>query len=345
VLDASNLDELLAEDAGVWAALNARVLELWAAGACERALVPVSEIVPELPFTVRDYVDFYSSEQHARNLGALFRPGQEPLPAAWKHLPIGYHGASGSVLVSGAPVRRPCGQRAGSKGPTFGPSTALDFELELGFVTGGPPTAPGEAVSVDEAERRIFGVVLVNDWSARDLQRWEYVPLGPFLGKSFATTIGAWVMPFEFLAAARVPLAPHDPPPLPYLAEREHHGFDIELEVELTPAGGGPTVISRTNTSNLYWSFAQQLAHATSNGAVARPGNLYASGTISGEGPGSRGSLVELALNGERPIAIGEEQRTFLEDGDTVTLRGSALNGSVRLAEARGTILPAAWPR
>jgi fumarylacetoacetase len=289
---------------------------------------------PVLPIAPGDYVDFYSSVEHASNLGRMFRPDAEPLLPNWRHLPVGYHGRSSSVVVSGTPVRRPCGQRppaAEGEAPTFGPTTRLDIELELGFVTGAG-NALGEPIPAGQAAEHIFGFVLVNDWSARDIQRWEYVPLGPFLGKSFATSVGAWITPLW--ALPRVPGPVQDPQPLEYLRTDEDWALDIALEVELNG-----TVISRTNAKTLYWNAAQQLAHATVNGCNVRPGDLYASGTISGSEPGSFGSLIELSWGGRDPIELADgSTRTFLEDGDTVVLRGDGL------AECAGTILPAHRP-
>ena len=280
---------------------------------------------PRLPFAVADYVDFYSSLEHATNLGRLFRPDQEPLLPNWRWLPVGYHGRAGSVVVSGTDVVRPNGQRKApdEDAPTFGPSRRLDFELELGFVVGvGSPL--GEPVPVEAFDDHVFGVVLVNDWSARDIQAWEYVPLGPFLGKSFQTSVSAWVTPLALLEEARVDSPWKDPPPLPHLHGGGDWGLDIALEVELN----GET-ISRGNARGLYWTMPQQLAHATSNGAPIRTGDLMASGTISGAEPGSEGSMIEL-YRGER----------FLADGDELVLRGRAANG-IELGEVRGRVLPA----
>jgi fumarylacetoacetase len=283
------------------------------------------EALLALPFEVADYVDFYSSLEHATNLGRLFRPDQEPLLPNWRWLPVAYHGRAGSVVASGTDVVRPRGQRKApdEDTPTFGPSRRLDFELELGFVVG-VPTGLGETVPVESFADHVFGLVLVNDWSARDIQAWEYVPLGPNLGKSFQTSISAWVTPLALLAEARVEAPPQEPPPLRHLAGGREWGLDVALEVELN----GETV-SQGNARTLYWTLPQQLAHATSNGAVLRTGDLMASGTISGPEPGSEGSMIEL-FRGER----------FLEDGDEVVLRGRAVNG-VELGEVRGRVLPA----
>jgi fumarylacetoacetase len=278
-----------------------------------------------LPFDVADYVDFYSSLEHATNLGRMFRPDQEPLLPNWRWLPVAYHGRAGSVVASGTDVVRPRGQckAPDEEAPTFGPSSRLDFELELGFVVG-VPTWLGEPVTVEAFADHVFGVVLVNDWSARDIQAWEYVPLGPNLGKSFQTSISAWVTPLALLDDARVEAPPQDPAPLPHLAGGRDWGLDVALAVELN----GET-ISQGNARTLYWTLPQQLAHATSNGARLRTGDLMASGTISGPEPGSEGSMIEL-FRGER----------FLEDGDEVVLRGRAANG-VELGEVRGRVVPA----
>jgi fumarylacetoacetase len=295
--------------------------------------IPLADVELRLPFEVADYVDFYSSLEHATNLGRMFRPDSEPLLPNWRHLPVGYHGRAGTVVVSGTPVRRPRGQAKppDADAPVFGPSKRLDIELELGFVVG-VPSRLGEPVHAERFDEHVFGVVLVNDWSARDIQAWEYQPLGPFLGKSFATSMSAWVTPLSLLHGARIPRRPQDPEPPPYLRVEPDWVLDVDLEVELNGA-----VVSRTNARGLYWSMPQQLAHATVNGASVRTGDLLATGTISGPTRGSEGSLIELTLNGTEPLAGG---RTFLEDGDEVVLRGRA--GELELGEVRGRIEPAA---
>jgi len=255
----------------------------------------------DLPFPVADYVDFYASRAHVENMGTILRPGQPPLPAAWLHLPIGYHGRAGTVVVSGADIRRPHGQRAADD---FGPTRKLDVEVELGFVIGKPAQGP---VPVDQALDHVFGAVLVNDWSARDIQAFEYVPLGPLLGKSFATSISPWVTTLDELT--RVAGEPQEPAPLPHL-ETDPFAYDLPLELELTCE-----VISRPNAKHLYWNIAQQIAHLTSNGATLRAGDLLASGTISGPGELERGSLIELT----------SDQGPFLADGDVVVVRGGPL--------------------
>ncbi|HXF97044.1 MAG TPA: fumarylacetoacetase [Gaiellaceae bacterium] len=333
VFSAPSLNAFLALGRGAWEDVLGRVGELVEGGA-ER--IPVEETSARLPFEVADYVDFYSSLEHATNLGRLLRSGQEPLLPNWRHLPVGYHGRAGTVVPSGTPIVRPCGQARppGADAPRFGPSARLDFELELGFVVG-VGSRLGEPVPGSAFREHVFGVVLVNDWSARDLQAWEYQPLGPFLGKSFATSISCWVTPLALLEERLVPPPPQDPEPLPYLRVPGEWALDVELEVEVSG-----TIVSRTNARGLYWTGPQQLAHATVNGASLRTGDLLATGTVSGPEHGSEGSLIELAWNGERPIRLGDgTTRTFLEDGDEVVLRGRA--GSVELGEVRGRILPA----
>lgn len=303
------------------------------------ALVPLAEVTMHLPIEVADYVDFYASEDHASNVGKILRPDNAALPPNWKHLPIGYHGRSGTVVVSGTDVVRPTGQRKGPNdpAPVFGPSIRLDVEAELGYVVGGA-TAMGTRVSVEEAADHLFGVVILNDWSARDIQAWEYVPLGPFLGKSFATSISAWVTPLEALEEARVPLpGPREPQVLPYLEGEGAFGLDIHLEVSLNG-----TVVSRPEYAGMYWSPAQMLAHLTVNGASLRDGDLFGSGTISGPTRETRGSLLELTWNGTEPLVLEDgSERGFLEDGDTVTMTAWAPgpDGSrIGLAEVTGMI-------
>jgi len=327
-LGRGSLDELLRRGRDAWEETTAGAV----LAADEGKVIPLEEVEPELPFTVADYVDFYSSLEHATNLGRMFRPDSEPLLPNWRHLPVGYHGRAGTVVVSGTAIRRPQGQTKppDADAPVFGPSRRLDIELELGFVVG-VPSRLGTPVSTSAFRAHVFGVVLVNDWSARDIQAWEYVPLGPFLGKSFATSISAWVTPLSLLEDRQVPAPPQEPEPLPHLRVDGDWAFDIPLEVELNGI-----VIARGNARGLYWTMPQQLAHATSNGATLRTGDLMASGTISGAGRGSEGSLIELTRNGAEPIRLGDGgERTFLEDGDEVVLRGDVLG------EVRGRILPA----
>jgi fumarylacetoacetase len=310
VLTAPVLNPLLEAGPGVWAALDAALDGV-------EGTIPVAELDPVLPIAVADYVDFYSSLHHAANVGRMFRPDADPLPLNWRHLPVGYHGRSGTVVVSGTRVRRPHGQLPGPDGPRFGPTERLDFELELGAVIGVPSRGP---VPVERALEHVFGLVLLNDWSARDIQRWEYQPLGPFLAKSFATSIGAWVTPLADLRAYRVPAAPQEPPPLGYLRE-DPWAFDLDLAVELQG-----TVITRSSGRHLYWSLAQQIAHLTSNGATLRVGDLLGSGTVSGPEPHERGCLLELSWNGAEPLRLADgSERTWLLDGDEVVMRGTGL--------------------
>ena len=306
----------------------------------EPHLRPAGSVQLHLPIEVADYVDFYASEYHATNVGRIFRPGGAPLTPNWKHLPIGYHGRAGTVVPTGTPVVRPNGQRKApdQEEPTFGPSRRLDIEAELGFVVGVGSTQ-GVPVGVDAFAEHVFGAVLLNDWSARDLQAWEYVPLGPFLGKSFATSISAWVLPLAALDAARCPLPPQEPQLLDYL-RGEVSGYAIEVEVWINGY-----LVSTCPYASMYYSPAQMLAHLTSNGASLRTGDLFGSGTISGPAAEQRGSLLELTWNGSEPLLLGGEERTFLADGDEVVLRGRAPggpNGSIiRLGEVSGRITPA----
>ncbi|HEV7211432.1 MAG TPA: fumarylacetoacetase [Blastococcus sp.] len=305
-------------------------------------LVPRAGVALHLPIAVADYVDFYSSEHHAANVGRIFRPGSPPLTPNWKHLPIGYHGRAGTVAVSGTPVVRPCGQRKApdDEAPTYGPSRRLDIEAEVGFVVG-TPSALGEAVPVGAFAEHVFGVCLVNDWSARDLQAWEYVPLGPFLGKSFLTSVSPWVVPLAALGAARVSPPARDPEPLPYLRDDDDPwGLDLTLEVRLNGQ-----LISRPPFAGMYWTAPQQLAHLTVNGASLRTGDLFASGTVSGPERDQRGSLLELSWGGTEPLTLADgSTRTFLEDGDVVTVSASAPGpGTERICfgEVTGRVSPA----
>jgi fumarylacetoacetase len=329
------LNPLMAAGPQTWAQVRTDARE-WARS---EPLIALTDVTLHLPFEVADYVDFYSSEHHAANVGRIFRPGSDPLPSNWKHLPIGYHGRAGTVVVSGTGVVRPRGQRKApdDPAPTFGPTRRLDIEAEVGFVVGVPATKP---VPLNEFDRHVFGVVLLNDWSARDIQAWEYVPLGPFLGKSFATSVSAWVVPLSALDAARVPPPRRTAPLLPYLDDTgaPPWGLDLALEVELNGA-----LISRPPFASMYWTPAQQLAHMTVNGATLRTGDLFASGTVSGPAQNEVGSLLELSWGGRDEIATGAGKRTFLEDGDEVVLRATASNG-VRLGEVTGRITPSSEP-
>lgn len=316
-------------------------------------LLPVERVEMCLPAEIGDYTDFYSSREHATNVGTMMRGPAQALQPNWLWLPVGYHGRSSSIVISGTPVRRPCGQTKadGAVAPTFGPTRLLDFELEMGFFVG-PGNALGEPIPIARAWDHIFGMVLVNDWSARDIQKWEYVPLGPFLAKNFATTISPWVVPLEALEPFRCTGPRQDPPPLEYLRpdgaappSQRGSALDIHLEVTLRSARMPEAhVICRSNFRHLYWSMAQQLVHHTVSGCNLRPGDLLASGTISGPTPDSYGSLLELTWRGERPITLpGGELRRFLEDGDTVSLRAWCQGDGYRVGfgECTGTIVPA----
>jgi len=287
----------------------------------EPHLIPLTDVWLHLPFDVADYVDFYSSIEHATNIGRIFRPRGKPLLSNWRHLPVGYHGRAGTVVPSGTAVVRPSGQRkeADSETPTFGPAQRLDLEAEVGFVVG-KASPLGSRVSPREFSDYVFGVVLMNDWSARDLQAWEYQPLGPFLSKSFVTSISPWVVPLEALEAARVDGPPQNPVPLPYLRRSPRCGLDLMLEVSINGS-----VVSTPPFAGMYWTPDQQLAHLTVNGACLRTGDLFASGTVSGPAPDQLGSLIEMTTNGEKPLTLPDGSvRTFLDDGDIVTIRASA---------------------
>ena len=346
-LDVPFWNEVMEAGPAVWAALRAQVTALLAAGATKRYLVedllhPRAGLRLHLPFLVAEYTDFYAGRNHAANVGTMFRGADNALPPNWLHMPIGYNGRASSVVVSGTEIRRPWGQVKGPgfDAPAFQPSRRFDIELELGCVIG-QGSALGRPVTVAEAEAMIFGYVLLNDWSARDIQAWEYQPLGPFQAKATATTIGPWIVMAAALAPFRIPTPPREVPLLPYLAEPGPGNLDIALEVALTPAGGAEAVISRTNAGELYYSFAQQIAHHTSSGCAMTVGDLIGSGTISGAAEDSRGSLLELSWGGAAPIALpGGGSRSFLEDDDTVTLRGHAQGDGYRIGfgDCSGTL-------
>jgi fumarylacetoacetase len=311
--------------------------------AIEDLLVPAAQAAMRLPFSVADYVDFYASENHASNVSQIFRPGSGLNPN-WRHQPVGYHGRAGTVIVSGTPVRRPYGpyRPAGADQPVFGPSARLDFEAELGFVVG-VEALVGEPVRIDRFGEHVFGVCLVNDWSARDLQTWEMAPLGPFLGKSFATTVSSWVVPLAALEHARVRTPSRDTELLPYLTETADWGLDIDFEVSLNGQ-----VISRPPYATMHWSPAQMLAHMTVNGACLRTGDLYASGTVSGPEPGQRGCLLELSWGGAEPLTLpGGGTRAWLEDSDELLITATATGPEgtrIGLGDAHGQVMPAIDP-
>jgi len=314
------LDAFLASGVAVWDEVRGAVSS-WVDGPAVRPFVqPAADVELVLPFAVADYVDFYASEHHATRVGRMFRPDGNPLPRSWKHLPIGYHGRAGTVVVSGTPVRRPSGQARDVDGHVdVGPSSRLDLEAEIGFVVGTPSTM-GEPVPVSAFDQHVFGICVVNDWSARDIQAWECVPLGPFLGKSFATSISPWIVPLSALREARVAPPERDPEPSAYLRDEDDWGLDLELVVTLNGS-----VISRPPFSTMYWTGAQMLAHLTVNGASVRTGDLYASGTVSGPDPGQLGSLLELSQNGADPLTLDDgSSRTFLLDDDRITISATA---------------------
>ena len=311
-----SLNDFLALGPGAWSAVRSSVHELVASGgdALAHATLPLEAVDVMLPIEIGDYVDFYSSIHHTTNLGRILRPDAEPLLSNWKQLPVGYHGRAGTVVVSGTPVARPAGLVDEATGPVFTLTRALDIELEVGFVVG----AAGTRIAPDDADQHIFGVVLLNDWSARDIQAFEYQPLGPHLAKSFATTISPWVVTMEAIAPFLVRAPVQDPQPVEYLRATRPWALDLELRVALNG-----TEICATNFRDMYWTFAQQLAHMTVNGATTRPGDLYGSGTVSGPDAGERGSLIEITWRGRDPLMLDDgSERTYLEDGDVVEITG-----------------------
>jgi fumarylacetoacetase len=297
-----------------------------------------------MPFAVAEFTDFYSSRNHATNVGTMFRGTENALPPNWLHVPIGYNGRASTVVVSGTDIRRPLGQRKpkGEDAPVFGPSRRLDIELEIGAIVG-TPTQMGQPVTVTEADAMIFGFVLLNDWSARDIQAWEYQPLGPFQAKAFATSISPWIVTAAALEGFRTSTPKREKPLLPYLHEPGPMLYDIDLSVIMQPAGSQPQVISRTNYATMYFSAAQQLAHHAASGCAMTTGDLLGSGTISGPTKDAFGSLLELCWGGQEPLQVGDQTRTFIEDGDTLTLRGWAQGDGFRIGfgDCTGTILPA----
>ncbi|MGJ5814299.1 fumarylacetoacetase [Paludibaculum fermentans] len=338
LLEGDSLNAFMAQGPAAWRELRAKISWLLNADNPElrdhpgSALHRVEEVELLLPAHIGDYVDFYSSLEHATNVGSMFRDPANPLLPNWRWLPIGYHGKSGTIALSGTPVRRPKGQlTADNQTAVYAPCRRLDIELETGFFLA--------------SETDVFGLVLLNDWSARDIQRWEYQPLGPFLAKSFLTSISPWVVTLDALQPFRVDGPAQQPAPLPHLHTPEPRNYDMHFEVWLQPASAArATRIARTNFRHMYWSMSQQLQHLTSNGAPVRPGDLCGSGTISGPTPDSYGSLLELAWNGTKPITLDTgETRAFLEDGDTVTLRGWCQGAGYRigLGDVVGTVVPA----
>jgi fumarylacetoacetase len=311
----------------------------------KNALVLQSEAEMLLPVHVPNYTDFYSSKEHATNVGIMFRDPANALLPNWKHLPVGYHGRASSIVVSGTPIHRPKGQTKAddADAPTFGPSRLVDFELEVAFIVG-KPTNLGDSVSTAKAEEHIFGLALFNDWSARDLQKWEYVPLGPFLAKNFGSTLSPWIVTLEALEPFRTDTPIQEPEVLPYLKFEGKKNIDIHLEVEIVPENGKGLTVSKSNFKYMYWNMAQQLAHHTVNGCNIEVGDLYASGTISGPTPDSYGSMLEISWQGKKPVTMPDgTERRFIQDNDTVVLKGYAQNGTTRIGfgECSGKILTA----
>ncbi|MDW3204250.1 MAG: fumarylacetoacetase [Alphaproteobacteria bacterium] len=354
VFDGPSLNPFMALGPEVWRATRRAVSGLLDrdcpdlrddADARAAVLHALSDVTLRMPFDLAEYTDFYASREHATNVGTMFRDPENALMPNWLHIPIGYNGRASTVVVSGTDIRRPCGQLKApdQAAPTFGPTAKLDIELEIGAVVG-TPNAMGTPVTTEQAEAMIFGYVLLNDWSARDIQVWEYQPLGPFQAKVFGTTISPWIVTADALAPFRVDGPVQDPHPLPYLRQADPRNIDIALSASLTPPGGPETTISRTNFRHMYWSSAQQLTHHAGGGCAMRTGDLLGSGTISGPTRDSCGSLLELTWNGRDPITLdGGGQRTFIEDGDTITLRGWAPGAGYRIGfgDCAGTVLPA----
>lgn len=351
----STLNRFIGEGKSEWKGVRQRLQELLSeecsviqgdAALRKEVLLRQADVEMLLPVTIGDYTDFYSSKEHATNVGTMFRDPNNALLPNWLHVPVAYHGRASSVVISGTDVRRPCGQtKADDKEiPSFGPCRLMDYELELGLIIG-RENRLGEPIPVQEAHEYIFGMVLVNDWSARDIQKWEYVPLGPFLAKNLATSISPWIVTMDALEEFRTTGPAQDPEPLPYLQQDGAHAFDIHLEATLkTPNMDQPQVIAKTNARYLYWSPTQQIAHHASNGCNLRVGDLIASGTISGSDPESCGSLLETTWKGTRPIQLPSgEERTFLRDGDTLSITGCSYGAgyTIGFGEVSGTILPA----
>ncbi|XP_037908961.1 fumarylacetoacetase [Hermetia illucens] len=353
-LQSESLNALMGLGYEAWNVVRTRTTELLTKNSpleqnstlVKSAIIPQSECQMHLPANIGDYTDFYSSIYHATNVGIMFRSKENALMPNWKHLPVGYHGRASSVVVSGTPIRRPYGQTipVENAAPFFGPCRLLDFELEMAFFVGGPETQLGERVPVEQAWKRIFGFTLMNDWSARDIQKWEYVPLGPFTAKNLGTTISPWVVPVAALEPFLVPNYPQDPEVFPYLKHTQPFNFDINLFVDLKPENQEPTTICKSNYRHLYWTAAQQLAHHTITGCNVRPGDLMASGTISGETEDSFGSMLELCWKGTKSIQLkGGDSRKFLQDGDEVIIRGYCEKDGLRIGfgKCAGKVLPA----
>jgi fumarylacetoacetase len=347
------LNDFISDGKKTWRLVRDRIVEIFDAenpklrdNASHREVVvcPVDEVEMQLPVLIGDYTDFYSSKEHATNVGMMFRDPANALLPNWLHIPVGYHGRSSTIVPSGIPVHRPMGQILpnGETTPVFGPSRSIDFELEMAFITT-DANIMGENIPVHEAEDYIFGMVLLNDWSARDIQKWEYVPLGPFLAKNFASSISPWIVTMDALEPFRTKGPKQDPNPLPYLQQKGKHAYDIHLEVSIAPENVAPTVVSQSNFKYMYWSMSQQLAHHTSNGCRVNSGDMMGSGTISGPTPDSYGSMLELTWNGKNPIKMQDgTERKFINDNDTVIMKGYCKNNEVRIGfgEVSSKLLP-----
>lgn len=347
------LNDFISDGKKTWRLVRNRIADIFDANNGELrdnedqrdvVIFDIADVEMQLPVLIGDYTDFYSSKEHATNVGMMFRDPANALLPNWLHIPVGYHGRSSTIIPSGIPVYRPMGQilPAGEQTPVFGPSRLIDFELETAFITT-DANIMGENIPVHEAEEHIFGMVLLNDWSARDIQKWEYVPLGPFLAKSFASSISPWIVTMDALEPFRTKGPNQDPKPLPYLQQKGKNTFDINLEVFIEPEGGEETLVCQSNFKYLYWSMAQQLAHHTSNGCRVNSGDMMGSGTISGPTPGSFGSMLELTWSGKNPIKLSDgTERKFINDNDTVIMRGFCKNNDVRIGfgEVCSKLLP-----
>ncbi len=336
------LNDFISDGKKTWRAVRNRISEIFDSADSSLQtqedhkkiiLFAIEEVEMQLPVQIGDYTDFYSSREHATNVGTMFRDPEKALMPNWLHIPVGYHGRSSTIIPSGTPIRRPYGQTLpkGADTPVFGPSKRVDFELEMAFITT-DANALGEPVPISEAEDYIFGMVVFNDWSARDIQKWEYVPLGPFLAKNFASCISPWIVTMDALEPFRVASPVQHPTPLPYLQLDGDRSFDIHLEVAVAPENAPATTLSKSNFKYMYWTMAQQLAHHTINGCKVNSGDLMGSGTISGPTPDSYGSMLELAWQGTKPLKLkGGEERTFIEDNDTVIMTGYCKKEGLRI--------------
>ncbi|MCW5516563.1 fumarylacetoacetase [Muriicola sp. Z0-33] len=348
------LNDFISDGKKTWRLVRNRISEIFDSGNPELqgnkehqkiVLFTMDEVEMQLPVQIGDYTDFYSSKEHATNVGKMFRDPENALLPNWLHIPVGYHGRSSTIIPSGTPIRRPMGQTLpkGSTSPVYGASKMVDFELEMAFITT-DANIMGEPIPIEEAEDYIFGLVLFNDWSARDMQKWEYVPLGPFLAKNFASSISPWIVTLDALTPFRVPSPAQDPEPLPYLQQKGDKSYDIHLEVAITPDKGEPTTVTRSNFRHMYWTMAQQLTHHTVNGCKVNSGDMMGSGTISGATPDSYGSMLELAWQGTQPITLSNgELRKSINDLDTVTLKGFCEKDGLRIGfgEVSTKLLPA----